>query len=243
MDCLGRPPPPPRPLPVLVLHWTVDRELEPMEAESEGEKTGAGCMEVSAHGSGLAIWGGAARGWCGATSKDWAQSTQLVHGSQGDIPVRAPSWLRLLWGALGGFCLYKGTRRGRHVGVATVNPSGPSETSPTAPFTESEEPCPGLGAGAPSEAEASPLQGGGHLQQLLLSCSHLTPSSAAPGGRRHRQTPLVPIVRARCRSRKQCSFDGTLQRQGQVAGSDASYPWPGPHCSLPTPPMSLRSQP
>ena len=52
-------------------------------------------------GSVLAPWGGAPRGWCGARSKDWAQSTQQMDHSRGDVPVRVPSWLRLLWEALG----------------------------------------------------------------------------------------------------------------------------------------------
>ena len=48
-------------------------------------------------GSVLVPQGGAPGGWCGARSKDWAQSTQWVEGSRRDVPVWVPSWLRLLW--------------------------------------------------------------------------------------------------------------------------------------------------
>ncbi|XP_073746759.1 uncharacterized protein [Callorhinus ursinus] len=75
--------------------------MEPTETELEAEKPGAGCLWVCGDGSRLAPQGGAPRGWCGARSKDCVQSTQRVDCSRGDVPGRAPSWLRLLWEALG----------------------------------------------------------------------------------------------------------------------------------------------
>ncbi|XP_035579869.1 CMT1A duplicated region transcript 15 protein-like protein isoform X2 [Zalophus californianus] len=43
-DCEARPPTPRGPPSQVVVHWTVVQEPEPMEAEAEGEKGGAGCL-------------------------------------------------------------------------------------------------------------------------------------------------------------------------------------------------------
>lgn len=90
-----RPLRPPRPPSVVLVHRPVEAEAE---SEPEGEKAGAGGL---GNGRGWAPRGGAPRGWGGARSKDWAQSTRHGDCSRGDIPVRVPSWLRLLWETLG----------------------------------------------------------------------------------------------------------------------------------------------
>ncbi|VCW69020.1 unnamed protein product [Gulo gulo] len=69
------------------------------EAEHKGENARAGCLGVGGDGSWLCPTGRSPIGWCGARSKDWPQSTQRVDYSWGDVLLRVPSWLGLLWEA------------------------------------------------------------------------------------------------------------------------------------------------
>lgn len=71
---------------VQVLHRTLVLEEELTEAEPEGDKPGAGELGCLGRGGCWDPQGGTPRGWGGARSHSWAQSTQLGDGSRGDVP-------------------------------------------------------------------------------------------------------------------------------------------------------------